>query len=145
MMQPAQQELLLQRLKELSEFVDELEQYTQITLREYLKNQPHRRQVERMMQIVVESAIDTNSLLIKALQKPPADHASQSFERLFEMKIIGRRLAERFQEYVSLRNDLVHRYRETKDAELWSSARELVRDTRFYIRNVQQYVESQEE
>lgn len=66
--------------------------------------------VERYFQLVVDSAVDCNTLLLEMEHKNPEDTYFGTFSALGEAAVITKELAGKVAHSVGLRNALVHRY-----------------------------------
>jgi uncharacterized protein YutE (UPF0331/DUF86 family) len=96
-----------------------------------------RRALERLVQLVVEVAIDVNGLLAAECSLPPPRTSRESFEVLVGTGVLSPAVAEPFiASYVSLRNRLVHDYDRVDPRPLARSAARLVGDSRAYARVV---------
>ena len=100
-----------------------------------------RRATERLVQLIVEVAVDANGLLVAAADLPPPATARESFVAVRERGVLPKALAERFiASYVGLRNRVVHDY-DTLDPQLVRrAARRLVADALAYARHVRAVV-----
>ena len=99
--------------------------------------------VERLAQVIIESAIDTNNLLIVASGGAPASTARESFAAVHALGAIDDYLLTRFrQTYVSLRNRIVHDYDVLDNRVVYLTARRLMEDARKYVGSVYSYLAS---
>lgn len=99
------------------------------------------RAVERLIQVVVESLIDVNTLVVADAKAPPATSAREGFERVHSLGVIQTRLLDRFgHEYVKLRNRIVHAYDTLDDRTVYYKAQRLVKETKQYQQAIDRYV-----
>jgi uncharacterized protein YutE (UPF0331/DUF86 family) len=92
-----------------------------------------RRAVERLVQLVVEVAVDVNGLLAASASLPPPGSARESFELVARLGVVKPELAARFvASYVGLRNRIVHDYERLDDRLVLRAARRLVADARAF-------------
>jgi len=144
LMDERQARLIQQKLMNMDSYIEELEPYLESSLEEYLKKPGQRRIVERLAQVIIESAIDTNNLLIVASGGAPASTARESFATVHMLGIIDDHLLTRFrQTYVGLRNRIVHDYDVLDNRVVHLTARRLLEDARKYMGSVYHYLESQ--
>ena len=137
--------LIRQKLVLMAERLEKLKMFLPPTLEEYKKDLWRPSAVERAAQMVIETAIGTNHLLLRACDKPPAASSWDSFRKVRELGAIGEETAQRFiARYVGLRNRIVHLYAPLDDRLVWETARELVEDSRKYMAAVTRFVEEQE-
>jgi len=134
--------LIRQKLTNLTAYVDELAPYLLVSYREYREMSGRQRIVERLAQVIVECAIDTNGMLLIDAGQPPARSARQSFEAIHRLGIIDEHLLSRFQRYVGMRNRIVHDYDRLDSRILFHSAQRLLDDARVYVVQVHGYLEA---
>lgn len=103
-------ELIERKLEKLKEYLQELEALFNISLEEYERNAPTRRAIERLLQIIIETACDINAHFIaKLVEKAPATRRA-SFYEMASLGILDTETAEQLARSVGLRNRLVHDY-----------------------------------
>lgn len=136
--------LIRQKLTNLIAYVDELAPYLAPPYQTYQKAPGRRRIVERLAQVIVECAIDTNGMLLVDAGQRPAQSARQSFDAIHQLDIVDKHLLSRFRRYVGMRNRIVHDYDRLDDHTLFHSARRLLDDARSYVVQVHNYLEASE-
>lgn len=140
-MNERQARLIQQKLMNMDSYIEELGPYLESSLEEYLEKPGQRRVVERLAQIIIESAIDTNNLLIVASGDVPASTARESFAAVHALGVIDDYLLTCFrQTYVGLRNRIVHDYDVLDNRVVYFTARRLVEDARKYVGSVYRYL-----
>lgn len=132
--------LVKQKLTRMSSYIDELEPYLQCSGDEYLSSSGRRRVVERLTQVIVESATDVNNLLTEQAGQAPAMTAPQSFVTVHDLGAINEHLLDRFQRYVGLRNRIVHDYNVLDNRIVYYSAKRLIDDARKYAESIYRYL-----
>ena len=136
-----QTRLIQQKLMNMDSYIEELEPYLESSLEEYLKKPGQRRIVERLAQVIIESAIDTNNLVIAASGDAPASSARECFAAVHALGVIDDYLLTRFrQTYVGLRNRIVHDYDVLDSRVVYLTARRLLEDARKYVGSVYRYL-----
>ena len=140
-MDERQVRLIQQKLVNMDSYIEELGPYLESSLEEYLEKPGQRRVVERLAQVIIESAIDTNNLLIVASGDAPASTARESFAAVHTLGIIDSYLLTRFrQTYVGLRNRIVHNYDVLDNRVVYLTAGRLMEDARKYVGSVYRYL-----
>jgi uncharacterized protein YutE (UPF0331/DUF86 family) len=140
-MDDRQTRLIQQKLMNMDSYIEELEPYLESSLEEYLEKPGQRRIVERLAQVIIESAIDTNNLVIAASGGAPASSARESFAAVHALGVIEDHLLTRFrQTYVGLRNRIVHDYDVLDNRVVYLTARRLLEDARKYVGSVYRYL-----
>jgi len=138
--------LIRQKLVYLAERLEKLESFLVPSFEEYTKEPWRPAAVERMAQVVIDTIIGTNHILLRACNKPPAASSWDSFRRVRELGIINPELAKRFvKSYVGLRNRIVHLYEPLDDRRVFETVQKLVKDARGYLEEVAKFVESEEQ
>ena len=133
--------LIREKLTRLAESVDEISPYLRQPYARYAGRKGDQRIVERLTQIIVEMASDTNDLLIANARGAPAPHARGSFEQVRDLGILPAALAERFiGRYVRIRNLIVHQYDRLDTRALFLASRRLTTDAKAYITAVQRHL-----
>jgi len=133
--------LIREKLTRLAEYVEELSPYVKQTYSRYAGRKSDQRIVERLAQIIVETAIDTNDLLIADAREAPAAHARASFQQVRDLGILPATLAERFiDRYVRMRNLIVHEYDRLDSQIVFHSSQRLIKDTSAYVAAVTRFL-----
>src|SRR3989337_310143 len=109
-MSPIEVEIIRRKLTIIAENLMALKPIETITKEEYLKDVYKRKATERLLQELIEAAIDINThIIVQTGSKVPDDYY-ESFIKMGELKIISVELAERLAPSAGLRNRLVHEY-----------------------------------
>jgi uncharacterized protein YutE (UPF0331/DUF86 family) len=101
-----------QKLNLLIARLDELEPLLDCTLDEYRTNHVKRYAIERLIELIVESAADINRHVVEALGAAPPQTYYSTFEEMGRLGVIPRDAARRLGGTTGLRNRLVHGYEE---------------------------------
>ena len=134
--------LVQQKLGNQAEYLAELKPYVALEYAGYRRQIGYNRVTERLVQIIVESAIDINEKLIEAMNEPPPATARESFEMVCHFGVIDDELSAAFRKtYVGLRNHIVHDYEKLDDHVVYFNARRLLDDATHYITAVRRFVE----
>lgn len=97
--------------------------------------------IERHFQLVVDSAIDCNSLILEARGGDKPETYFGTFTALGEGGVIPNELARRLAPSVGLRNALVHRYEGIDRRRMYDSIGAFIRLYHEYLRGIaQQYL-----
>jgi uncharacterized protein YutE (UPF0331/DUF86 family) len=128
--------LIKQKLTNMASYVEEITPYLQVSVKEYSEDLGRRRIVERLAQVIVESAVDINGLLIERAGNVPPATAYRSFDSVHELGAIDDQLTARFHRYIGLRNRIVHDYDILDNKIVYYSVKRLLEDAKQYIRSV---------
>ncbi len=103
-------EVLQRKLQKMQEYLDEMAYYRELTWSNYQGSSQIRRAVERLIQLIVDVAVDINTHSIVDASGSPPDNAYDSFIKAAEMNIIDDKLANEIAPSTGERNILVHDY-----------------------------------
>ncbi len=101
---------VVERLRKLKEYVEELQPYVRLSLAEYLANKERQRAIERSLQLAAQVCIDIGNYLVAYYGLQTPDRPENIFAILGREKLITEPLAERMIGLVRFRNILVHGY-----------------------------------
>jgi uncharacterized protein YutE (UPF0331/DUF86 family) len=109
-MSPVDIEIIQRKLSVILENLKALEPIRGIERDEYTRDLYKRKATERLLQELIEAAIDINIHMIVESGHPAPEDYYQSFIRAGEIRIIPSELAEKLAPSAGLRNRLVHEY-----------------------------------
>jgi len=109
-MSPLDKEIIQRKIAVIIENLKALEPIKEMDREKYIVDLYKRKATERLLQELIEAAIDINIHIIAATGHPAPDDYYESFIRMGELKIISADLAERLAPSAGLRNRLVHEY-----------------------------------
>jgi len=130
------------RLADLRKYLTELEPLLDITLDEYKSDYIRRHAIERLMELIIECAIDINGLIIAGEgRRPPRDYRS-SFLELGEVDVIPPDFASSLAPMARLRNLLAHEYETMDDEEIHRNIPIVFNLFKRYLKEISQYIVS---
>ena len=109
-MSPLEKEVISRKLAVITENLRALEPIKGMPTKEYIDNVYKRKATERLLQELIEAAIDINTHIIVQTGGAAPDDYYESFIKAGEIKIISPDLAEKLAPSAGLRNRLVHEY-----------------------------------
>ncbi len=109
-MSPVEAEIVRRKLAVMIESLKALEPIKEMEKDEYIGDIYKRKATERLLQELIEAAIDINTHIIVQTGNAAPDDYYESFIRAGELKIISMGLAEKLAPSAGLRNRLVHEY-----------------------------------
>jgi uncharacterized protein YutE (UPF0331/DUF86 family) len=109
-MSPIEVEIVRRKLAVIIENLKTLEPIKGMNTDEYLQDLYKRKATERLLQELIEAAIDINIHMIVQTGHTVPDDYYESFIRVGELKIISLDLAQKLAPSAGLRNRLVHEY-----------------------------------
>jgi uncharacterized protein YutE (UPF0331/DUF86 family) len=134
-------ELVRRKLSHLVGYLDELEAQRNVSLEGYRAPGGTRRAVERLLQLIIEAAVDINVHAVTELHGiPPPDYRS-SFREAAKAGLITEELGRSLEPAADLRNVLVHDYGDIDDALVHASIPQALEDFREHAREVLRWLE----
>jgi len=109
-MSPVEMEIIRRKLSVIIENLKALELINRMTRDEYIRDLYKRKAAERLLQELIEAAIDINTHIIVQTGNSVPDDYYESFIMMGSLNIISTDLAEKLAPSAGLRNRLVHEY-----------------------------------
>lgn len=109
-MSPLEEAIVRRKLSVIVENLRALEPITGLSREEYIRDLYKRKATERLLQELIEAAIDINTHIIFQSGHAVPDDYYESFLKVGALKIISLDLAEKLAPSAGLRNRLVHEY-----------------------------------
>ncbi len=135
-------DLVYRRMKDLANYLDEIEPLIANPLEEYQKDYVKRHAVEKLIELIVEIASDINRMIIEGKQGTSAESYFITFSQLGELKILPQELSSRLASTTGLRNRLVHHYEDVEHKIVYHSAVRLLKDYRQYFQLIEKYLQA---
>ena len=128
-------------LARMTQYLAELEVCRDVSLDRYLTDNMLRHGIERLMELIVEAAIDVNaSLLVMAGMQPPRTYRA-SFADLGLAQILDLEFARQLGAFADLRNSLAHQYDSLTDEEIHAEIGPVLDEFRRYLSEVAGYLD----
>jgi uncharacterized protein YutE (UPF0331/DUF86 family) len=109
-MSPLDIDIIRAKIAIIQDNLKALEPIKEMSRDAYLRDLYKRKATERLLQELIEAAIDVNTHMVVGLGYAPPDDYYQSFIRAGELGILSPGLAEKLAPSAGLRNRLVHEY-----------------------------------
>ena len=109
-MSPIEVEIVKRKMAIILENLKALDPINNMTKEQYAKDLYKRKAAERLLQELIEAAIDINIYIIVQTGNTVPDDYYESFIKVGELNIISADLAEKLAPSAGLRNRLVHEY-----------------------------------
>jgi uncharacterized protein YutE (UPF0331/DUF86 family) len=109
-MSPLDIDILRAKIAIILDNLKALEPIREMSRDEYLRDLYKRKATERLLQELIEAAIDINTHIVVASGYAPPDDYYQSFTKAGELGFLSLNLAEKLAPSAGLRNRLVHEY-----------------------------------
>jgi uncharacterized protein YutE (UPF0331/DUF86 family) len=108
--------LVHRKLALMARNLEDLVAIADLSLEEFTDDRFRQKGTERLLQEVIEAAVDVNLHLLRVLHHSSATDYFTSFVRLADAGVLTRDLAEKLAPAAGLRNRLVHEYDDIDDA-----------------------------
>jgi len=141
-MSPVDREVVRRKLERIASNLRLLEPMKDLSLEAYRADVYRRKATERLLQEVVEAAVDVNLHLLTGTGRPAPDDLYSSFLALGEAGILDSSLAARLAPSAGLRNRLVHEYDRLEDALVLASVGGALELYPRYLAAVERFLES---
>jgi uncharacterized protein YutE (UPF0331/DUF86 family) len=139
---PVEKEIIRRKLAIIVENLNALEPIKSITREEYVQDIYKRKATERLLQELIEAAIDINTHIIVQTGKIAPDDYYESFIKAGEFKIISLHLAEKLAPSAGLRNRLVHEYDLLDHSMVLDAVRIAEKLYTKYVKEIEDYISS---
>ncbi len=139
-MSPVEEEIIRRKLATIVENLKALDPIGQMSLGEYFQELYKRKATERLLQELIEAAIDINTYIIVQTGNKVPDDYYESFIVLGELNIISSQLAEKLAPSAGLRNRLVHEYDTLEHSMVLDAVRRAQELYPKYIEQIENYL-----
>lgn len=137
-------DLIRRKLSRLNMYLEQLSPIGEKTFVEYQTNSYLKYTAERLIELIVECAIDINSHVVVEMKKRPPEDYTGSFIKAAEVGLISRELADKLKGSAGMRNILLHEYMEIDDRLVYESIPLALQGYKEYIKQVDAFVDKQE-
>ncbi|MCS6964385.1 DUF86 domain-containing protein [Thermoflexus sp.] len=134
-------DVLLAKIENIDGYIQELEPLVQTPFAEFLERPYYRRAAERLIQVIVEGAVDCGAIVLNQMGKPVPGTSREIFAYLHRFGVLDRPLAQRFQDYVGLRNRIVHDDARIEAPLVYRVDRRLIQDSRAHSSPLLRWIE----
>ena len=141
-MTPVDKDIIKRKLAVIVRNLEALGGISQLTILEYEKDLYRRKAAERLLQELIEAAIDINTHLIVELGGTVPDSYYETFLALGSLQVLSSDLARSLAPSAGLRNRLVHEYDAIDDSVVYNSVGQAVKLYTEYIRAIKEYIDA---
>ena len=136
--------IVLTKLDLMMRYLDNLKRSELVQLEEYLGDYNEQLFVERLLQLIIQAAIDINKFLLKILYLEQPETNFETFIEVGRRGIITMELAERLAPSGVLCNRLIYMYAEINSVKVHESIHKALQNYPIYQRQVTNYLDSLE-
>ena len=139
-MSPIEKGVIRRKLAVIAENLKILEPIKEMTREEYIEDVYKRKATERLLQELIEAAIDINTHIIVQTGNIAPDDYYESFIKAGGLKIISVDLAEKLAPSAGLRNRLVHEYDLLEHPMVFDAVRMAEELYSEYVKEIEDYI-----
>ncbi len=138
-------EIVLARLSLIAKYYNTLEQFSNITLDDYLADFNKQLIIERLLQLIIQAAIDINYHILSRLQPGNVVSNFEAFIELAKYGVLTEDLAKQLAPSAGLRNRLVHEYDDIDSNQVYKAISFALQQYPLYVNQINNYLISSEE
>lgn len=112
------QEEIKRKIEIVRAYLDELKPLLAPSATMIIQDKVKVRAIERLYQLVVDEAVDTNMLIISDSAIASPENYRSTFYSLSELKVLDLDFVDRISESVKLRNQMVHEYEKIQELDM---------------------------
>jgi len=139
-MTPVDREIVRKKVATIVENLKALEPIMDLSQEEYIGDIYKRKATERLLQELIEAAIDVNTHIIVQTGSVAPDDYYESFIKAGKLKIISMKLAQKLAPSAGLRNRLVHEYDSLEHSMVLDAVRMAEELYPQYIKDIEAYI-----
>lgn len=139
-MSPVEAAVVRRKIAVMIESLNALDPIKDMTEEEYVEDLYKRKATERLLQELIEAAIDINTHIIVQSGNSVPDDYYESFIKAGELKIIPMGLAKKLAPSAGLRNRLVHEYDLLEHSMVLDAVRMAEKLYPEYIKEIEKYI-----
>ena len=133
-------ERILDKIKELKDFINEFEEIIPPSFEDY-KKPKDKAACERYVEKIVEAAVDTAFFIIKYKKIELPEDDKSAFDILFKNGIITLEVSKAMKSAKGMKNIISHQYDRVDDKVVYESiTNELIRDSKKFVREINEWL-----
>jgi uncharacterized protein YutE (UPF0331/DUF86 family) len=124
----------------IEEFINQLSDYKDLSLCDYLADYRNQYVVERIIERMIECAVDINGIFIGRANVQVHSTYIQSFKNLVGLGFVRDPVLKNFIPTAQIRNRIIHEYDEVDNAEVFSHIKRLLKWGPMYLADVRKQI-----
>jgi len=135
--------VVVNKLELISRYLISLKRFEQISLNEYLNDFDKQLIVERLLQLMIQAAIDINDHILSRMNIVTSRRSNfEAFIELSKCGVLTPELAGRLAQSAGLRNRLVHEYDDIDSSQVFRAINFALQQYPIYVQQVNAYLNS---
>ena len=131
---------IIDKVIKMEGYLHELKEFKPVDFKQFLSDKKTKYTIERLMQLIIDLALDINNLVIKNEGGYPACDYFNSFIDLSELNVFDSDFAYKIAPSTGLRNRLVHEYEKIDDKIVYESIDKTYMYYLEYIKKIYTYL-----
>ncbi|MDY6820549.1 MAG: DUF86 domain-containing protein [Deferribacterota bacterium] len=132
--------VVIDKLLKMDHYINELEEAKPACYQDYIRNKILNYGIERLIQLIIDLALDINNIIIKDKDRPPATDYFNSFIDLVEIGVLEHEFAYKIASSTELRNRLIHEYEKIDNKIVYQSIDKTCQFYRDYMKKISTYI-----
>ena len=133
-------EMIRGRIKRLTSYIEELRPFAHMPYKEYMGSYLYIRTAERILQLMVDTAVEINDHLLVESGLPAPEDYNASFINLVRIKLLAPDAAKSIAQSTGLRNLLVHEYAVVDAQRVFEAIPQAIREYTGYCKSVLKFL-----
>ena len=138
------EEIIEKRIDSIEEKVKYLKNISKIETEKFLKSYEKIQAAKHSLQEAIEACLDISNHVIAAKGLERSESYSDMFQRLAEVGILNKRLADRLSDMARFRNLLVHQYTEIENRRVHEIIKENLNDIEEFMKSIEMLLEKED-
>lgn len=134
-------EVIVSKLGYIQKYLTQLEPLLEDSEEEISKNTERLRAVERLIQLIVDAAVDINTAIIQYENLQASEDYEGTFSIIEKTGAISSELAKDISPSVGLRNRLVHDYEKLEPIKMVHAVKNNIDQYHSYVKSIFEYIE----
>ena len=130
------------KLEFIQENLDDLENFRDVSLEEYMSNRHTQKIVERTLEIIFQAAIDANQHILKTGFQVTIGEYREGFTEMGKVKVLSESLATTLEKSAGMRNVLAHLYDKLDSRIVYQAIEMTLHDYPMYQEQILNYLET---
>ncbi|HOJ11696.1 MAG TPA: DUF86 domain-containing protein [Clostridiales bacterium] len=134
-------EVIIEKLIKLREYIEQIKKIKPDSYEQYVSKITIKYAIERIIQLIMDIALDINNILLAYNKRPPAPDYYNSFIDIAECGVLDSAFAVSIAPSTGLRNRLIHEYEKINDEIVFNSINKIISEYQKYVVMVFEYIE----
>lgn len=134
--------IVAKRVALITQYLESLKKFESKSIEEYLDNFETQMVVERLLQLMTQSAIDINEHILSKINPANSTTNFEAFIEMSKYNVINPELAKKLAPSAGLRNRLVHEYDDIDSSQVFRAIKFALEQYPIYVQQISAYLNS---